>query len=44
MVIGTMGMEKRIMSKMLKVEVAKSLPFSKERNINRVGDLIHKLR
>ena len=32
------------MGKLLKVNVAKSLPFSKERGINRVGDLIYKLR
>ena len=36
--------KENIMSKMLKVEVAKSLPFSKERSINHVGDLIYKLR
>ena len=29
---------------MLKVEVAKTLPYSKERNLDRVGDLIYKLR
>lgn len=36
--------KENIMSKMLRVEVVKSLPFSKERGINHVGDLIYKLR